>query len=294
MSSVTEKLFHDRIYRHSDITESVFNVKSITGVSYLEAGINSHTLDIFTPASFSDKLPLIVSVHSEGFTRENINYDNRFCAYLASKGFCVISVKIPSAANADYRSLTEDVIDAFIFIEKNALSFGGDTDKAFLCADSVGANLALTALCIGKSEMLSGLFKTQRSTLAFKAFGLSSPVTELSDFFSDPLTADIKKALFGEKIKNNPFYIFSSYKSLMENTLDRTPMYIVSSKDDPLNIHSLNLSSVCRKRNIEHIFKFCESGKFFKLSHAFNVFFPEYAESMAVNNEMLRFFRNYI
>ncbi len=294
MKSVTEKLFSDKIYLHSDITASVFGVNCINDVSYLDAGVNSHTLDIFTPVNANAPSPLIVSVHNEGFIRENKNYDNRFCAYLASKGFCVISVKVPPAKSSDYRSLIEDVTDAFIFIEKNASSYGADLNNSFLCADSTGANIALISLCVNKSELLADLFKIQRHTLSFKAFGLSSPVTEISDFLTDPFTLEIKKALFGDKIKNNPFYIFSSYKSLMEYSMFRLPMYIVSSKDDPLNIQSLNLSSLCRKRDINHKFRYCESGRFYKLPHAFNVLFPEYAESLTVNNEMLEFFKSFI
>lgn len=291
MNSVIDKIFFDRLYHHSDITESVFGIDCKKNITYLKAGKTPHTLDIFTPEGSEESLPLIINIHCEGFIYENKNYDDNFCAYLASKGFCVISVKLAPAVSNGYRDLVEDVTDAFIWISRNASLYKADTSNAFLCADSVAANLSLVALCINGSELMKKIYKVEEFSLSFKAIGLSSPVTEISFINRNPLLFDVKKALFGESPKESPYLVCSSFKSVLERSKPVPPMYFVSSVDDPMNTQSMSLASLCRKRNIDHRFKYCDSGKFYKLSHAFNVLFPEYAESMTVNNEMIDFFK---
>ena len=294
MSSVFSNSFFSRLYHHSDIKESVFGVSCRKNVSYLDAGKNAHTLDIFRPENNESTLPLVVNIHCEGFIFENNSFDDNFCAYIASLGFCVVSIKLPKAESEDFKSLLEDVTDAFIWIEKNASSLQFDTNNAFLCADSVGANLALVSYCINQSELLSKIYKTENFSLNFKAIALSSPITELSFIKINPLFSYVKNALFGENAKENPYYICSSLKEVFENSKSLPPMYIVSSVEDLMNSQSLSLTSLLRKRNIRYKFRYIEKGKYYKLTHAFNVLSPEYPESLTVNNEMIAFFKSFI
>jgi len=291
MDSFFDKLFLKNLYSHSDFCEPVFGVAVRDNIVYLDSGKTHHTLSVFRPENNSEKLPVIINVHCEGFIYENIGYDRNFCAYLASKGFCVISVNLPPAVNNDYRSLVEDVTDALIYIEKNAVSLSVDINNAFLCASSVAANLCLVSLCVNQSPLLRKIYKLEEYALSFKAVALSSPVTELSFVKNNPLLSDIQTALFGEALKENPFYICSSLKQVIENSSSIPPVYLISSVEDKMNTESLNLASLLRKRNIEHKFRYIEKGKFYPLLHAFNVLYPEYSESMTVNNEIADFFK---
>ena len=289
-----DNLLLNRLYLHSDIKEHVFGVEIKKDIPYLEAGTSVRTFDVFSPDNAKDPLPMIVNIHCEGFVRENIGYDDNFCAYLASKGFCVFSVKLTAASFNSYRSLVEDVTDAFIKIGQTASLYNADTENAFLCADSVGANLALVSLCINQSLLLKSIYKFENYSLSFKAIGLSSPVTELSFIKNNPLYSGIKKALFGDSIKENPYSVCSSLKEVYENAAKLPPVYMVSSVDDPMNSQSLSFSSFLRKRNIRFKFRYCEKGEYHKLSHAFNVLFPEYPESVNINTEMTEFFKSFI
>ena len=68
--------------------------------------------------------------------------------------------------------------------------------------------------------------------------------------------------------------------------------YLVGSEDDVFRGQSMQLEPTLTRRNVEHTFRYCEAGKAVKLGHSFPVLYPEYTESVAVNREMLAFFRN--
>lgn len=292
MNNLFDKFLIKNLYSHSDFAEPVFGIDICDNIVYLDSGKTHHTLSVFRPENNSEKLPVIINVHCEGFVCENNGYDRNFCAYLASKGFCVVSVNLPPAVNNDYRSLVENVTDAFIYIEKNADSISVDCSKAFLCASSVGANLCLASVCINQSPLLRQIYKFEEYSLSFRAMALSSPVTELSFIKNNPLLSDVKNALFGESPLANPIYICSSFREVIENSSSIPPLYIISSVEDKMNTESLNLASLLRKRNIEHKLRYIEKGKFYPLLHSFNVLFPEYSESMAVNNGIASYFKS--
>lgn len=272
----------------------VFNVEEICDLPYLSEGLKVHLLDLYFPKCNNRKLPVILTVHGGGWIRGSKDGIRPFGMYLASKGFCVVNVDYTLAKENDLRTQVVDLLASFRWVLENAESYNMDTEKVFLCGESSGAHLALLTTIINDSDTLRSIYQVDKVNLPILGLGLSSPITNLNIIADrlDPRMLPLSHQLFGEKYHNSPYFFCSSIQNILKTDNTLPPVFFVSSEEDVLRKQSLDFSHLLTKRHVEKEFIFCPPGNGHKLSHAFNCRYPEYTESMNVNQLMIEFFNN--
>ena len=137
-------------------------------------------LNIWRPASFSGKLPILFYIHGGSLTTGSSAFSDYNGETMARNGVIMVTIayrlgvfgyfghpslaeESPNHTTGNYGLL--DQIEALRFIHENAESFGGDKDNITIAGESAGSS-AVSAICA--SPLASGLFK--------KAIGESSSV----------------------------------------------------------------------------------------------------------------------
>lgn len=115
-------------------------------------------MKLFRPSSpSSKKRPILLYLHGGGWCFGSINSCSRFCAAVALKADCiVVALNYRLAPQCPYPASLDDCREAFYFIKRHAIEWGGDTTRVSIGGDSAGGNLAIsTAMLIGKGVVRS-------------------------------------------------------------------------------------------------------------------------------------------
>lgn len=273
----------------------VFHVQTDSDLPYLNEEGHVLLMDLYRPSEYSGKLPLILDVHGGGWYRGDKDLNRFYGAFLASKGYAVLCINYTLSKENDLCRQIHDILCAVRWVRDNALSFDLDLSQFFVCGDSAGAHLALVSYIVERSASLRPIYGiVDPVCLSVKAFGLVCPVTDLH-FLTDgailPQQRKIAVSLLGYDCKKSPLYFCSSVPDILRTSTQLPPVYFVSSEEDIFKSQSIKLNHVLTRRNVEHQFRYLPKGKHYPLQHSFPVLYPEYSESIAVNEEMLRFFQ---
>lgn len=286
----------DKLLSHADkkrdpAQSPVFGVRTVQDVPYLTDNRKVHLTDIYYPAQHSGALPTILNIHGGAWIHGSKENSRCYCMYLASKGFAVVNINYTLAENNDLRTQVEDINCCMHWISRHAEKFSLDAQRLFLCGDSTGAHLALLSYLANASDTLRKIYKLEKADVTVKAFGLSSPVADLHLFTDSILPKrDLCQRLFGTQYRNSPYFYCSSIQDVLRTSTSLPPVWMLSSQEDFLAKTSMQLDHLLTRRNAEHTLRYYPKGEFHALPHAFNVLYPEYAESLAANNEMLDYF----
>lgn len=290
--SLLKKLLTYADEKRSAVQAPVFGVTAVRDVPYLTDNRKVHLMDIYFPAHFEGSLPTILDIHGGAWVHGSKELNRNYGMYLASKGFAVVNINYTLAEDNDLRTQVEDINCCLHWIARNKELYPLDNRTLFLCGDSAGAHLALLSYLANENETLRRIYKLEKADISVKAFGLSCPVTDLHIFTDShlPPMREFCKRLFGKDFRNSPYLYCASIQDVLRTSTPLPPVWMLSSKEDFFSRASLGLDHLLTKRNVEHTFRYLAKGKDHPLSHVFNVLFPEYAESLQVNNEMLDFF----
>lgn len=274
----------------------VCDAEEIRDIPYLSEDQKVHLLDLYVPKARKGVLPVIVTIHGGGWIRGSKESIRPFGMYLASKGFCVVNADYSPAKGNDLRTQVLDVIHVLAWVSKYAKEYKLDTDKVFLCGESTGAHLCLLAGITQCAETVRAIYQAPKVDISLRGFALSSPVASLhiSAGVLHPAFLAVSKALFGEKTKNSPYFYCSSIQDVLKPSVKIPPVFFTSSEEDPLRGQALDLSHILNKRNADSEFLYCPPGVHQHLGHAFHVYYPEYSESMTVNEALLNFIQKNI
>lgn len=278
--------------KRNAVQAPVFGVNVQQDVPYLTDNRKVHLMDIYHPAHMHGSFPTILVIHGDAWVHGSKELNRNYGMYLASKGFAVVNINYTLAQDNDLRTQVEDINCCMHWIARNKEKYHLDNRTLFLCGDSAGAHLALLSYLVNETDTLRTIYKLEKADISVKAFGLSCPVTDLHIFTNSPLPPMrvFCKRLFGKDYHSSPYLYCSCIQDVLRTSTPLPPVWMLSSEEDFFAKASMRLDHLLTKRNVEHIFRYLAKGKDHPLTHAFNVLFPEYAESLQVNNDMLAFF----
>lgn len=127
----------------SDQVRKDFQERCQLDISY--GPLNAQKLDIYLPEVPSDA-PVLVFFHGGAWKGSN-----KECRAFPAEVFCAsgalwISVEYPLAPDHNIETQTESAELALRWVQKNAASFGGDSQRILVMGHSAGAHLATTGL----------------------------------------------------------------------------------------------------------------------------------------------------
>jgi acetyl esterase len=98
-------------------------------------------------------LPIVVYYHGGGWAKCNIETHDYICRYIAKgSNSIVVSVGYRLAPENKFPTGLEDCYDALVWIEKNAVTFNGDSSRIAIAGDSAGGNLAAVVSLLAKER----------------------------------------------------------------------------------------------------------------------------------------------
>lgn len=263
-----------------------------------------HQLNLYYPepccGDAEEKLPVIVDIHGGGMMYGDKELNQRYCQYLASRGFCVMGMSYRLLPETDLQGMVQDVFESIHWIEAHGADRGLDLENVFLTGDSAGGYLASLVMCIQKSEKLQQIYGVTPFCFDFKAVAISNGVCEIHDYFSYPegLNKRIDRELVGmvlgkdgEKAAWHRHYNFSQVLAEVDAI---PPVLIIGAKNDPYYRHTQWVLENVKSHNGTYASVIWEKEKGVHLGHVFHVLHWEWLESRITNEKMLDFFRGYM
>ncbi len=143
-------------------TDSLYKVAIVKSEVYAEKEGEKLVIDLYQPAGFQEKTPLIVFMHGGGFSGGSPKnpLEVKFARIAASKGYTVglISYRLKrketgfgcdfeaSGKIETFQMAAQDFMDAVHFMHKNAEKFQIDKNKIIVGGSSAGAEAVLNAV----------------------------------------------------------------------------------------------------------------------------------------------------
>ncbi len=249
---------------------------------------NYHLYDVFRPEGVDGVLPAVVDVHGGGWYYGDHKLNGRFCKYLASKGFVVVSIAYRLAPDATIFDQVQDCFLAINHICQNADEYGIDLDKMFIAGDSAGGHLVGLIVEILKSDTLKQKWNVS-SNVDFKAASMICPACEPQDLLGlGGLTTFYFNSLFGKGYRHNEMKDLVSFKHNL--TGDICPIFFITGENDPFKKTTLQAYDDVKALGVKTSLHFAKKAEGYNPEHVFNVTHWEWEQSKAANDEMLDFF----
>lgn len=116
-------------------------VHDIKYASYPKSDPKLNMLDIYMPKKGSNS-PVLIWVHGGAFAYGDKEYVQQKAEYFTNKGYVFISINYRLSPKVVHPVHVQDVSDAIMWVNKNAIHYSGDPAKIFLLGHSAGAHLA--------------------------------------------------------------------------------------------------------------------------------------------------------
>lgn len=245
-------------------------------------------LDVYRRTDIQSDLPVIVNVHGGGLVMGNKEFNTYFCAQLAQMGFVVFSIEYRLVPDVQIYGQLDDVSRAMDFVYDDAAAFGGDLSNVYMVGDSAGALLTVYALALQKNKRFASTVNIKPSKLKVNAAGLISGMFYTTRF--DEIGIFMSKSLWGKGWKRRAIARFTNpgHDSIVGNL---PPCYLITSGKDNLRSYTQDfMDALWRAGNRFGKFDCDPEGKDGRLTHAFPVFEPDYAESREAMKLMVDFF----
>ncbi len=264
-------------------------------IPYIGDGKQAHLLDVYYPEETVSPMPVIFDIHGGAWVYGSKEINKAFCVYLASKGYAVVNINYTLASVGTLREQIEDIFYALAWTKKNAQNYYFDLDQLFIVGDSAGGHLALLTTVISQSEKLMKIYRLSSPEVTFRAVGSISAAHDLTMFTSpnNPFCREFAIRLFGTDYKNSPYLYCSSLKDVIRES-HLPPVFSISSQEDFVKRQAVRLEMLLKKHGVDYRYRYFPKSGNHKLSHVFNVLYPEWEESITANNEMLAFFADHI
>lgn len=207
-------------------------VKREYDIVYKKTDKRNLRLDIFYPEGSGDtnsfrKLPMVLFIHGGGWRSGDKSFQHPLAIQTASRGYITASIEYRLSPEAKYPAAIEDIMDAVIWLKKNAGRFGGDEGRIALSGSSSGGHLA--AFC-GVTAQNKKFARVDPET------GITAEVQAVIDMdgildFTHPaesgkdtsdLYPSVGKLWLGESYRQNP-----------ELWIEASPLTYISEKSPP-------------------------------------------------------------
>ena len=111
---------------------------------------------VYTPATATGPLPVIVYYHGGGFViANNATYDASARALAKDVDAVLVAVEYGKAPEHKFPASHEDAVAAYRWVTQNAASIGGDPQRIALAGESAGGNLAVNVAIAARDQNLT-------------------------------------------------------------------------------------------------------------------------------------------
>ena len=152
--------------KNKPIPDGIIEKKDIP---YTTDNMSEHQLDIYYPATFENKLPVLIDIHGGGFMSGSKELNRLFGLYMAKRGFLVFNLNYRLALSEI--KVTDQIVDvsrATNWISYNLDKFSGDRSKILLSGHSAGAVLAVIEALHSANPRLRKVFGVSNAGLSYK------------------------------------------------------------------------------------------------------------------------------
>ena len=273
------------------------NIGAARDLAYISDGDAMHLVDIFYPENAAGKLPIIIDVHGGGWMYGDKELNEYFCMNLAAMGFAVADISYRLLPDTDLKGQIQDVFACIHWLFQNGGDHHCDFGNVLLTGDSAGGHLVSLAAAISENEELCSLYGVQKMPFKPAGVAINHGIYDLQTKIvpSKAIMNEMERMWFGRRPKENPIY----ERSGLPGTADPKtypPVLVITSAADALYPHSEALVHYLQNEGFEY--EVCkpdpEAEGAEKLGHVFNVLYPEWSESAAVNSKISEFFRKHI
>ncbi len=268
-------------------------------IFYTEEKDLARALDVYRPPT-EEVLPVVVDFHGGAWVYGDKSLNERYCKTVAKKGFVTVNANyrlIKEGCGGGFPETLKDIYDVFAWVADNIADYGGDKERVFLTGDSAGAHLVCLAALLKNRSLHPTLPQDEKnpvfsSELDFSAIALTCGVSDL-EFFRKrklPIINYMFGLFLGKEGKKSPF---AEYLSLQNHPLENLPPVFLSTSDkDFLRYDVKKFAKLLSEKTETELF-YGEKGVSGKLTHVYNVLYPEWKESEEVIDAMIRFFRKH-
>jgi len=264
-------------------------VTVISDIPYIKDAERPNYLDIYYPEGTDKALPTIIDIHGGGWMYGNKELNKKYCMHLATRGFTVVNINYHLVQEKRFPRQLQDIFAALNWVYDNAKDYYIDLNRVFLTGDSAGGHLASMTMALMYNDEVKKLLNID-TKIDIKAGGLTCGVYDFDKykFPKKTIFSSYKNVILGEKFKGSKYGNILTFNDVYTGKMP--PLYLVSSKEDIIGEQTLNFAKYCEEKGINHTLRFYDKGKTNKLIHVFPITFPLYEESVAVNDEMCKFF----
>jgi acetyl esterase/lipase len=267
------------------------NIVEIANIPYINDGQNGHLLDIYYPENMERPFPVIIDIHGGGFLYGDKKLNKLYNYHLAKNGFIIFNLNYRLAFNeTKIPGQIHDIINALNWIEENMELYPADKQKIYLMGESAGAYLATMAVIISGSEELKNIFNTPNLNLQINAIAIIGGLMELEH--SSIGYWGMRSMVLENGYEKQKYYQKLILKNLKE-IINLPPVFLTTNGDDELEFMTLYFEKILKKNSMEYLYYHISKNKEKRLGHMFNVFYPNWEESIKLNNMMLEYLRKY-
>lgn len=277
------KIIKNKFEKNYIYTPYVENVTGIYDIFYSESKDAYQSLDVYYPKETKNKLPIIFNVHGGAWVACDKNMNRAYSEYLAGFGYCVVNMSYRLLPKTDIYGQLEDVKNAIAYTMKNIDLPCMDKDKIILMGDSAGAHIASVLYCMYE--------KNEPKTLPIKALVLQNMVCDLSDFLGSGkwLIKKFCKLLYGKKKASE--YENISFLGLVDEKIDKIPVFIVGSENDPLYFQTKKMQEYLKQNGWETSSVIWKKEDGAELGHVFQVSHPLWPQSQKTHEKMFDYLK---
>lgn len=263
-----------------------FNVERIFDVSF--SADKDFTFDLYRPIN-TDVLPVIIDIHGGGWYRGRKENNKAFAMELAKKGFAVFCPEYTRSPTADVRVQVKQIVSFVNWLEQNHQEYRCDLNRVFLCGDSAGGQLASTLLNCTLNKRVAEYFKVSTSLRPVGACFIGG-VLYVDKMARLPLMSAFFKPILGKKYSRSRLLDYLNFPDNVSD--DCPPILLVTSDEDFIKRDSVKAEKALSKKGIKcELFSWGKSkDKKRKLSHVFNIIYPNWEESLVTNTKISAFF----
>ena len=186
-------------------------------------------LDVYRPKGYSEKLPVIVSVHGGGWVYGDKEIYQFYCMDLAKRGFAVVNFTYRLAPEFKYPAQIEDTNTVFTWVLAHADEYDFDLDRMYAVGDSAGGHL-LSVYCTACNS------DTYQDVLGIKITGKLPRAVALNCgvYFMDFVDGDAEDlSLMKELLKDKGSELeVKQINPLPYMTIDFPKAYVMVANDD--------------------------------------------------------------
>ena len=160
LGDVWERIVRDAVGGDTTELSRVRNKRSVEtpaseGVEIVDTDANGVPVRLYLPVSRNRPKKIVLYFHGGGWVVGSIQSCSRFCGELAKAADVIVAAAAYRLApEFPYTAAVKDCREAYLWIQRHAVDYGGDDRCIYAAGDSAGGNLAVV---LALQERLSGL-----------------------------------------------------------------------------------------------------------------------------------------